>query len=141
MAVGDVGEQAFIKAYSNLGPVKSKDRAFDFHLKDGKTVELKSDSYAMEDTENFFMEISAHGGLGGPYRALNDNVDFFIYYFLKNKTFFWFDTKKLCAKLDELILTKKYKIKSIRSTSWVVEGYTIPRSDLECVLQRKDVFS
>ena len=39
------------------------------------------------------------------------------------------------------ILTKKYKLKSIRSISWTVTGYCINRDDLECVLLRKDVFA
>jgi len=140
MAVGDLGEKAFIESYPILAPVKSKDRAFDFDLKTGSTVELKTDDYDMEATKNFFMETSSHGKLGGAYRAKQDNVDYFVYYFIKNKTFFWFNTIKLCEKLDELIASKKFKIKIIRNNGWTAEGYAIPRSELECVLMKKDVF-
>jgi|SRR5882724_650284 len=141
MAVGDLGESSFLKTYSELIPVKSTERAVDFILKDGKTVELKTDDYAMERTANFFMEITSHGKLGGPYRAQQDNVDFFVYYFIKNKTFFWFNTKTLCAKLDEIIPIHKFKLKTIQNRGWSAEGYAVPRELLECVLLKTDVFS
>lgn len=141
MAVGDSGEKQFCLHYASLNPVKSEDRAIDFHLSDGKSVELKTDDYAMEATLNCFMEITSHGKLGGPYRAQQDNVDYFVYYFIKNKTFFWFETKKLCEKLDILISSRRFKVKSIRNKGWTAEGYAIPRSELEEVLLKTDVFS
>src|SRR5271170_7514484 len=91
MAIGDQGEKDFLERYTSLAPKKStKDRAVDFILGDGKKVELKSDSYSMEETENFFMEIYGcitTSKLGGPLRAKADNIDYFVYYFPKNKTF------------------------------------------------------
>ena len=145
MAVGDKGEKAFRECYPELVPVKSKEREVDFHLKDGKTVELKTDDYDMAATENFFMEVSSHGKLGGPYRAKQDDVHFFVYYFIKNKTFFWFNTNILCNKLDDIIPSKKYKIKSIKNrggqNTWCAEGYAIPRSEFDDILIRKDDFS
>lgn len=140
MAVGDKGEKSFVESYPELAPVKSDDRAIDFHLKDGKSVELKTDDYAMEATENFFMEITSHGKVGGPYRAKQDDVDYFVYYFIKNKTFFWFDTMKLCDALDAIIPVKKLKLKTIRNHGWEAQGYAVPRESLEHVLMRKDVF-
>lgn len=141
MAIGDIGESHFCSRYAFLTPKKSEERAIDFHLSDGKSVELKTDDYPIEATANFFMEITSHGKLGGPYRAHQDNIDFFVYYFLKNQTFFWFDTKTLCPKLDELIKSNRFKIKIIKNKGWSAEGYAIPRAELESVLLKKDVFS
>jgi len=57
MRIGDIGEADFIKIYEKLEPIKSlKNRKIDFTLNNGKTIELKTDSYSMEKTPNFFME-------------------------------------------------------------------------------------
>lgn len=141
MAIGDIGENHFCTRYADLAPKKSVERAVDFHLADGRSVELKTDDYPMDSTANFFMEITSHGKLGGPYRAQQDNIDLFVYYFLKNQTFFWFETKTLCPRLDTLIKSNRYKIKIIKNKGWSAEGYAIPRAEFESVLLKKDVFS
>lgn len=141
LAVGNKGEKDFIDNYSSLKPEKSKERAIDFILEDGKTVELKSDSYDMNATENFFIEVFSNcetGTIGGPYRALKDNIDFFVYYFLKNKIFFWFDTKELCKLLE--IITPKCKTRNIKNTSWTTMGYLVPRELLRPVIIKEDKF-
>ena len=140
MVVGDKGEKSFVESYPELAPVKSEDRAIDFILKTGASVELKTDDYDMAATENFFMEVTSHGKLGGPYRAKQDNVDYFVYYFIKNRTFFWFDTVKLCDALDLIIPAKKLKLKTIRNNGWEAQGYAVPRESLESVLLKKHVF-
>jgi len=142
--VGDKGESDFKESYKSLSPIKSEERAIDFHLNTGESVEVKTDTYPMEKTANFFMETvsnSESGKLGGPFRARQDGVKFFVYYYLNNKQFFWFDTIKLCEKLEQLIAEKKYKIKSIKNKTWLTLGYAVPRADLESVLLKHDVFS
>jgi hypothetical protein len=141
MAVGDRGEKSFVESYPELAPQKSEDRAIDFILKTGASVELKTDDYDMSATSNFFMEVTSHGKLGGPYRAKQDNVDYFVYYFIKNRTFFWFNTNKLCDALDLIISEKKLKLKTIRNNGWEAQGYAVPREALESVLLKKHVFS
>jgi len=119
------------------------DRRFDFVLKDGRTVELKTDTYHMQDTPNFFMEIFgniAEEKIGGPWRALQDGVDFFVYYFPKNKTFFWFETRSLCKELDTLVAHGILVPKEIRNAGWVARGYAVPREALNQVLLRQDTF-
>jgi hypothetical protein len=141
--VGDRGEKDFVESYKEFSPEKSKDRAIDFHLNTGESVELKTDTYPMEKTLNFFMETLGNvnaGKLGGPFRARQDGVKYFIYYYLNDKQFFWFETVKLCEKLEEIISTKKHKIKSIKNKTWITHGYAIPRSELESVLHRHDIF-
>ena len=85
-------------------------------LADEKKLELKTDTYLMEDTENFFMETESHGKPGGPWRALGDGIDFFVYYYIKNNSFFWFHPKSLCKKLDKLIRSGRFKPKTIEIT-------------------------
>lgn len=143
LAVGDNGEKEFQDFYKHLTPKKAEDRKYDFILIDGETVELKTDTYDMEDTENFFMELYSDyksGSLGGPWRAANDNVRFFVYYFRRNKTFFWFESKPLITELDKLLLAKRYHLKNIKNKGWTAQGYCIPRELLKPVLHRQDTF-
>ena len=141
--IGNKGEKDFLRYFKELEPKKSEAREVDFILKNGKTCELKSDSYLMEETPNYFMEMFSNtesGSLGGPFRAAQDNVDYFIYYFPKNKVFHWFETQKLCKLVEEKILILKLKPKNIRNKGWTTSGYCVPRSELESILIRKDVF-
>lgn len=144
LAVGDIGEKEFQSYYKHLEPKKSEDRKYDFILVDGQTVELKTDTYDMSATGNFFMELfsdTKKGSIGGPWRAAQDDVRFFVYYFRSNKTFFWFESKLLVSELDKILLVGKYKLKSIRNKGWTAEGYCIPRETLKAILYKEDTFN
>lgn len=143
LEVGDTGEEKFLSFYKDLHPKKSKDRRFDFHIDGEKTVELKTDTYPIDNTPNFFMEMFGNideAKLGGPWRALQDEVDYFVYFFIKNKTFFWFETVSLCKMIDGLIAQHGLKPREIKNRSWTAMGYAIPRNELETILYRKDTF-
>ena len=141
LKVGNEGERAFLKRYAHLQPEKSLDRRYDFVLKNGKTVELKTDTYEMSRTPNFFMEIFGsvdEQKLGGPWRALHDGVTFFVYYFAKDGVFFWFETESLCKALDTLIASGNYSPRSIQNRGWAARGYTIPRALLMGILLKQE---
>lgn len=142
LSIGNRGEDDFCKYYPQLHPVKSKDRAFDFNTDHG-TIEVKSDSYDLNNTPNFFMEIFGNisdAKMGGPWRSFQDGVDFFVYYFPKNKTFFWFEPPSLCRKLDTLVAGQGLNPKEIQNKGWVTRGYAVPREWLMDVLYKKDIF-
>lgn len=143
LVVGNVGENDFLKYYAKLNPRKSLDRKIDIFLGDGTSIELKTDTYNMEATENFFMELysdESAGVIGGPWRAQQDHVEFFVYYFPKNKTFFWFKTEQLCAALETIISESRLNLKTIRNKGWNAQGYAIPRTRLEAALYKKETF-
>lgn len=143
LEIGNNGESDFQRYYRALGPVKSLDRSIDFILKDGQTVELKTDTYDMRNTPNFFMEMFGdivESKIGGPWRAMQDDVDFFVYYFPKNRTFFWFRTSTLCKHLDSIIARGQLNPKEIRNKGWSARGYAIPRQDLVSVIYKQDIF-
>lgn len=142
--VGDIGEKDFAVYYKELSPAKSDDRAIDFHLNTGESVELKTDTYPMVKTPNFFFETVGNtnsGKLGGPFRAKEDGVKLFVYYYLSDKQFFWFDSKKLCALIEKMISTNKFKIKVIKNKTWETHGYALPREEFSKILVRHDIFS
>lgn len=141
--IGDRGEKDFASNYAILHPQKSGDPACDFIINGGASVELKTDDYTMRDTQNFFMETvsdTVSGKLGGPFRAFKDGVTFFVYYFIHDKTFFWFETAKLHKRLLELIASGRFQIKTIKNKGWTTTGYAIPREELNTVLMHQDYF-
>lgn len=145
--IGDVGEADFVRIYEKLEPKKSlTDFKIDFSLNNGKTVELKTDSYDMEKTPNFFMEQLTISGpnssLGGPWRSKEHKVDYFVYYFIKNRIFFWFEPVSLCEFLDKFI--EEYSLKPIsipnidnRGGYYEALGFKIPRDSVTPVLLRE----
>ena len=139
--IGELGENDFISCYKNFGPIKSKDRKFDFILNNGDSVELKTDTYDMNKTENFFMELYSDidsNKIGGPWRARMDVITFFVYYFSINKTFFWFNPIALCMKIEEIIINNKLKPRIINNKGWKTQGYVIPRVSLLDIVIKKD---
>jgi hypothetical protein len=140
--VGDVGEKDFLQYYKDLKPIKSKDLTVDFWLKNGWSVELKTDTYDMNKTPNFFMELygNEQKKLGGPWRAKKDCLNLFCYYFKKNKTFFWFEPSSLVDLIDQIILKDKLSTVDIVNDGWTAVGYKIARKDVESLLIRKDIF-
>lgn len=143
LTVGDDGERNFVRDYPELKPVKCKDLIADFKLKNGWFVELKTDTYDMNRTPNFFMELygNEQKKLGGPWRAKKDGIHLFIYYFINNKTYFWFNPITLCEMVDKIIIKNKLSTVKIVNDGWAADGYKIPRKELESILLRKDVRS
>ena len=97
----------------------------------------------MERTANFFMELfgdAQEGKMGGPWRAMQDGLDYFVYYFPKNKTFFWFKPVELCTRLDNLVAKMGLKPKEIKNKTWSTIGYAVPREMLADIEHRKDTF-
>lgn len=143
LGVGDKGEEVFLGRYASLGPVKSQDRSFDFLLNDSSKVELKTDTYEMDRTPNYFMEILSsidEGKIGGPWRAMQDGADFFVYHYVNDKTFIWFRTVPLCNHLDTLIAGGSLSQREIRNKGWVTRGYLVPRDLLLPVEHKRDTF-
>ncbi len=138
---GEKGEQFFMECYHNLHPRKSSAREVDIFINENETVELKSDSYPESETENFFMELvgsTKTGKLGGPYLSVQNNVDFFVYHYTTDKTFYWFDPKALVKYIDEN--GHEFKKREIMNRGWSSLGLLIPREKIAHLLIKKDTF-
>lgn len=130
LTIGAAGEEAFRKLYPKLE--KADGIKFDFAF-NGKTVELKTDTYAMNKTQNFFMEKYSSiesKKLGGPWRAAKDKVNYFVYMYSKDQKCFWFDSIKLADFLDIYVKEKKPRQSEVVNTSWTAMGYLVPRKDV-----------
>lgn len=138
---GQNGEELFLNL--NLDKLNQADGLkFDFTLKDSnRTVELKSDSYDCEKTENFFMERYsdfARKTNGGVWQSAENNVNYYVYFFVKNKHAFVFKVKNLVAKLNKICDEKDLVF--IQNKTWVTAGYKINRKLLEDVLLQEKVY-
>jgi hypothetical protein len=130
LKIGKSGEDLFKKHYGPIYGIRpdSESMEYDFILENGAKVELKTDTYAMSDTPNFFFERFSDINtkkLGGPWRAKKDEVDYFVYLYVKDKMFYWFNPILLCAELDKI--TKKMQTKHIRNIAWTTSGFAVPR--------------
>lgn len=135
LSVGNKGERFFLKNYPDAS--KSDGKIDDFKLSNGETVELKTDTYSMEKTPNFFMEYIGNmkkGNLGGPWRAAKDNIDWFVYLFLYDQKFFWFNTKELVGFLDEHI--KTLKVKTVRNPGYDSTGFAVNRDEVAHLMKK-----
>jgi len=132
LEVGDRGEQLFLEHYPRKLTIYPE-RAYDFTCSSGAKIELKTDTYNMEKTENFFMERYSdvhRETVGGPWRAAGDDVDIFCYYFVRHNTWFQFnDIPALVERLNELTTGKG--LVYIKNRGWVTGGYKVKRDELE----------
>lgn len=141
LEIGNKGEELFIKYYKDMDAKKSSDREIDIIIKNNKKVELKTDLWKMSDTKNFFIEkvsSNINKKKGGPFIAAQNKIDYFVYFFVKDKVFFWFSVKKLCNFLKDRI--EDYRECRIYNKGYYSTGYLVPRADLEKLILRKDRF-
>lgn len=141
IGLGANGERDFISTYRRFGASPSTDRKWDVVLANGKTVELKTDSYSMTDSPNYFMEqcTVSYGqkAPGGPWRAREHQVSFFVYYFIANGAFCWFDPITLCTALDDYIKAYQPLPKEVINDGYYGIGYTIPREAVAPVMLKQ----
>jgi hypothetical protein len=132
LSIGKEGERQFLAAYHS--PLVSTDgRKNDFlRVTDSKKVELKTDSYRMDATPNFFMERWSSvedKKPGGPFQSLKNKTDVYCYLYVNDRCYFEFsEIPRLVQELE--ILTRKMRPTPVRNRGWTTVGYKIPRTDL-----------
>ena len=132
LEVGQSGEADFLNMYpSKLEIHPGFDGDF-ICKKTGDKIELKTDTYRMSDTPNFFIERYSDfhkKSPGSVWQALEHGCKRFCYYFVKDGVYFEFDNlPKLCNRLEKLIEGRSYI--QVKNKAWVTIGYTIKREDL-----------
>ena len=107
-------------------------RKWDLEDVQGNRYEIKTDTYNMDKTQNFFMErwsVLDKKKPGGPWQALHHGADIFIYYFPANRTYF--ECKQLKTLVKRLnSLTKKSGLVYIPNSGWTTAGYKVRRDDV-----------
>lgn len=127
--LGAKGERLFLKKWPY--PVRRNEefKGVDFIDSEGRRIELKTDTFDMSATPNFFMERYSdwdRKAPGGPWQALEKGADTFIYLFIKQKVWFVFkDLRGLIERLEET--TKDAYAISVRNKAWITTGYKVHR--------------
>lgn len=133
LIVGDRGEELFLERYPKKLEIYPG-REYDFIIKKtGEKVELKTDTYNINKTDNFFFErysdVSRKTN-GGPWRAEVDKVDIFCYYFIRHNIWFQFtELDKLIRYLNEIV--NESKLIYVKNKGYCTAGYKVNRKELE----------
>jgi len=129
---GHAGEKLFYSLFSEKID-KSNDNKHDFiSKKTQEKIKLQSDYYSTEKTNNFFFEIFSEkqtGKKGGPFKAIEDGNELYIYFFVPNKKMFTFKTSELVKKLTEI--QNQYEDINIPNKSHITVGKKIPIQELK----------
>ena len=143
--VGKSGEQLLLENYYD-GKLQKLDKLSpigDFMRPDGKIIEVKTDTYPMSRTENFFMEFYSNKEkktLGGPWRAFDKGADVPIYLFVSDLIYFEFTAlDKLVKELESVIKTAKLKQQDVLNHKHITTGYKIPRESLSALYTRHQI--
>ena len=136
LKVGKEGEDRFFNHFSGR-LIKADGLKYDFVTVDGLTLELKSDSYDMEKTENFFFERYSdfeRKTPGGIWQSKSNEVDLFVYYFPQNDYFYCGNVNDIVESVETLQLDEKDLLK-IPNKSWTTAGWKIKRDLLTEVMK------
>jgi hypothetical protein len=111
-------------------------RAYDFKVvSSGKKLELKTDDWDHDETENFFFErysVWEKESPGGPWQSRKKRVDLFVYYFARNQVYYEFsDLKLLCKVLERIVRKEKLRLVLIKNQGYYTAGYKIRRDLLQ----------
>ena len=96
-----------------------------------ETYELKTDSYTVEKTKNFFIELYSNvdkGTPGGPAQAALHGSKYWVYLYAASKVYYVFDTLELIVKLDELRKVNNFREVIIPNKGWNTLGMLVSRS-------------
>lgn len=130
---GERGEELFLEHYPKRLRIHP-DRDGDFiEEHSGRKIELKTDTYNINKSPNFFIErwSDVHREKpGGPWQALEHGCDIFCYMFVRHNIYFQFnDLPALVEKLEDLTGSKG--LIYIKNGRWITAGHKVPRRDLE----------
>ncbi len=129
---GKLGEKWLFEHWPHPGLEVLDGRKSDFiDIRTRRRVELKTDSYDMNNTGNFFIEQWSDVDKmkpGGPQQALLHNSELWVYLFIQNKTYFVFETQELVDFMKEN--AHKYPLVTINNRSWTTVGLKVPRADV-----------
>lgn len=132
LSKGQAGEELLLTLWPGL--IKLDGRRSDFKTSEGETVELKTDSYTVEKTANFFIELMSDImklKVGGPGQALKNGTTYFAYMYPASRVLYVFETTKLVKAMERLLISEQLVPCLIRNKSWVTLGVKVPRTLLK----------
>ena len=134
LAKGQAGEQLIHDYFSQLERLDGFSSDF---IINGKGIELKTDFYDPTVTPNFLIERYSDSERltdGGPWKALKDGSQYYLYLFYQTKELYIIDTKDLVTYLDAN--HHHFNRAYIPNKTWVTMGYKVPRHLLTAIYQK-----
>lgn len=134
---GQKGEELLLKIWPGLKRLDG--RKHDFVIEEtGETLELKADSYSIDRTQNFFIElVSNYQGfkVGGPAQALKNGTQYWVYMYAASSVYYVFETAKLVEELNKLLITEQLSPSLIPNKNYTTIGVKVPRKLLAHIYQ------
>lgn len=132
LRLGERGEQLFMEHYPKKLMIHPERDGDFIEINSGKKIELKSDSYNMEKTENFFFERFSNIETetpGSVWQAASHGCEIFCYQFVRHNVWFQFnDIPKLVTRLEEILGDRS--LIWIKNKGWITGGFKVRREDL-----------
>lgn len=125
LAFGQRAEQLILAKFKELSPLDGRNG--DFVHKSGTRGELKADRYV---SGNFFFEHYSHHKKqtpGGPFKAKDDNCEWFLYLFTTTEKIYLFNTKQL----TDYLLTHKDVLRYHLVSKSNASGFIVPIKSIE----------
>ena len=150
LEMGKEGEEKFAQLYPCFNYNNNKDvMAPDFvHKETGSVAEVKyDDSVRAKKDENgnqlnFFVEQFSNTKamtLGGPFRAVEEGVDYYVYMFKSPFRIFIHDAVKFRDIAADLIYNGSYKECFIKNKGWWTSGFPLPIGAFEAARVEGDI--
>lgn len=136
LAVGNKGEKWFTENYHSPLVLIPEHYADFKRISDGRIVELKTDTYSLAKTPNFFIERYSDfhkKSPGGIWQSKEKRVQVFCYLFINDGVYYEFDLRALVKELTPIAdeLEAKGKFRWIKNRAWVTAGFPYPREKLK----------
>lgn len=132
LKAGSRGEELFLEYYPEKLDIWPG-RDGDFITSDGVKIELKSDTYNMDKTANFFIERYSDFEKKSPgsiWQAEGHGCTRFVYYFVRHNT--WFECRDLPGLMQFIETNYGHKgFILIKNKGWRTAGWAIPREALK----------
>lgn len=137
LALGKAAEVQFGEIFG-LTHAGHEERRFDFHLSGGRTLELKTELRPWTETTNMFLEQGTMGKAGGPWRALEDGVTDYAWWFPNPSpvVLWWTDVRLLVDWCEAWLAEKPRYVMLIRNKGFTGRGYLVSRKELEATAAR-----
>jgi GTPase SAR1 family protein len=140
LSVGALGETLYFLV--NEGKLERLDgRAADFKIIDtGELIELKTDTYLMEKTKNFFIEQYSNKDKQSPgsiWQARNNLCKYFVYFYVNSSTMFTFVNDDLIKRIEEI--APQLKVSYVKNSSYTTQGYLVPREMVEDLAIKQEI--
>ena len=130
---GHSGEHSFYQKYQHLlSHLDGRNADFEIN-KTGETIELKTDYYDENKTDNLFIERYSYDDKnGGPWQSADKNITYYIYQFHNTGNMYVFNTKQLVKKMAKYAAT--LTLVPVKNKGYTTYGYKVDRQLLKSLI-------